>query len=138
MSLMAQMLAGIFFVFLAQAGTTVSGAYDVPVSMGIITYFIPYLYLFAAMFCLQKDKGGPEVIHVPGGPVMARLVSCLGFVTTLLTIVVSLIPAPEEANKTLAVLKIVGLTGVLLVVGWLLYRWGNRRRARIASRTFPS
>ncbi len=130
-SLLAQMLAGILFVCLAQAGTSVKGAYDVLVSMGIITYFIPYLYLFAAMFWLQKDRGGPEVIHVPGGPFVARMVSCLGFTTTLLTIIVSLIPSPEEPNKVLAVVKIVGLTGVLLVVGWLLYYWGNRRRSAL-------
>ncbi len=87
------------------------------VSMGII----PYLYLFAAMLCLQK-----KMIRVPGVPVMARLVSCFGFVTTLLPIVVSLIPAPKETNKTLVVVKIIGLTGVLLVVGWLLCHWENR------------
>ncbi|HMD42401.1 MAG TPA: hypothetical protein VKH45_04960 [Candidatus Acidoferrum sp.] len=57
MSLIAQREYILFF-----SGTTVRGAYDVLVSMGIITYFIPYLYLFAAMFCLQKEKNGPEVI----------------------------------------------------------------------------
>jgi amino acid transporter len=127
-SLIVQMLAGILFVFLAQAGTSVKGAYDVLVSMGIITYFIPYLYLFAAMFWLQREKAGPEVIRVPGGRVMARMVSSLGFVTTLLTIVVSLFPSPDEPNKVLAVVKIVGLTGVLILLGWLLYQMGNRRR----------
>lgn len=127
-SLIVQMLAGILFVFLAQAGTSVKGAYDVLVSMGIITYFIPYLYLFAAMFWLQGQAAGPEVIRVPGGPVMARMVACLGFVTTLLTIIVSVFPSPNEPNKVLAVVKIVGLTGVLVVLGWVLYHIGNRRR----------
>jgi glutamate:GABA antiporter len=127
-SLIAQFLAGTLCVFLAQAGTSVKGAYDVLVSMGIITYFIPYLYLFSAMFWLQKEKGGADVIHVPGGPKMARLIACLGFFTTSFTIAVSLIPAPEEPNKVLAVVKIVGLTAVLLLVGWLFYYLGNRRR----------
>jgi hypothetical protein len=102
------------------------------VSMGIITYFIPYLYLFAAMFWLQREKAGSEVIRVPGGPVIARAVSCVGFVTTLLTIIVSLIPAPDEPNKLLAVGKIVGSTSVLLVLGWLLYYFGKRRRTALA------
>jgi amino acid transporter len=133
MSLIVQMLAGILFVFLAQAGTSVKGAYDVLVSMGIVTYFIPYLYLFAAMFWLQEEKAGPEVIHVPGGPRMARIIACVGFGTTLLTIVISLVPSPEETNKVLAVIKVVGLTGVLLVLGWLLYFLGTRRRKASAS-----
>lgn len=130
-SLIVQMLAGILFVFLAQAGTSVKGAYDVLVSMGIVTYFIPYLYLFAAMFWLQKEKAGPEVIRVPGGPLVARLVACLGFVTTISTILLSLFPAPEEPNKALAVVKIVGLTGMLILLGCLLYYMGNCRRKKL-------
>jgi amino acid transporter len=129
-SLIVQMLVGILFVFLAQAGTSVKGAYDVLVSMGIITYFIPYLYLFAAMFRLQREPAGPEVIRVPGGLWVARGISCVGFVTTFLTIIVSLFPAADEPNKILAVVKIVGLTGVLLLIGWGLYFLGQRRRIR--------
>ena len=30
----------------SQAGTSVKGAYDMLVSMSVITYFIPYLFLF--------------------------------------------------------------------------------------------
>src|SRR6202165_3851053 len=111
------MFAGILFVFLGQAGTSVKGAYDVLVSMGIITYFIPYLFVFAAMFKLQWEKAGPEVIRVPGRKPVALLLSCVGFVTTLLTIALSLVPSPEEPNKVLATVKIVGLTAVLLMAG---------------------
>jgi amino acid transporter len=133
-SLIVQMLAGILFVFLAQAGTSVRGVYDVLGNMGIITYFIPYLYLFAAMFWLQKEKAGPEVIRVPGGTVMARMVSCLGFVTTLVTIIVSLFPSPDESNKLLAVIKVVGLTAGLVLLGWLLYYLGKQRREKVRPR----
>ena len=59
------------FIFLGQAGTSIKGAYDVLVSMGVITYFIPYLYLFAAMFKLQREPAGPDVIRVPGGKPVA-------------------------------------------------------------------
>ena len=41
-------------------GTSVKGAYDVLVSMGVITYFIPYLYLFASMFKLQSEPAGKK------------------------------------------------------------------------------
>ncbi|HKC42033.1 MAG TPA: APC family permease, partial [Gemmatimonadales bacterium] len=46
-------LAGLF-VFLGQAGTSVHGAYDALVSMSIIGYFIPFLFMFAAMIALQR------------------------------------------------------------------------------------
>jgi predicted cation transporter len=57
----------------------------------------------------------------------------VGFSTTLLTIVLSLIPAAEEPNKILAVVKIVGLTGLVLVVGVLLYFLGKGNAVRAAA-----
>jgi amino acid transporter len=130
-ALLTQLVLGVVFIFLGQAGTSVKGAYDVLVSMGVIAYFIPYLYLFAAMIKLQRDPGGPDVIRVPGGSVMAKLVATLGFLTTALTIILSLIPQPDEPNKPLALLKIVGGTGALVLVGVGIYVAG-RRRARTA------
>jgi amino acid transporter len=109
------------FVLLGQAGTSVKGAYDVLVSMGIITYFIPYLFVFAAMFRFQWEKADRNVIRVPGGKPVAILLSCLGFATTLFTIALSLVPPPEETNKILAMGKVIGLTTILLGAGATLY-----------------
>lgn len=130
-ALIGQAICGVVFIFLGQAGTTVKGAYDVLVSMGIITYFLPYLFLFAAMIRLQGDPAGPDVIRVPGGKPMAWLLSIVGFTTASLTIALSLIPSPDEANPALAIVKVVGGTAVLLAVGASLY-WLNRRRVRHA------
>jgi amino acid transporter len=129
-ALLTQFVLGVVFIFLGQAGTSVKGAYDVLVSMGVIVYFIPYLYLFAAMIKLQREPAGSDVIRVPGGTTVAKLVAALGFVTTTLTIVLSLIPQPDEPNKPLALFKIVGGTGALLLVGVWLYAAGKRRAAK--------
>jgi amino acid transporter len=126
-ALLTQFLLGVVFIFLGQAGTSVKGAYNVLVSMGVITYFIPYLYLFAAMIKLQREPAGPDVIRVPGGSMMAKLVASLGFLTTSLTILLSLIPQPDEANKPLAVFKVVGGCGALVLIGVWLYLSGKRR-----------
>jgi glutamate:GABA antiporter len=126
-ALLTQTVAGVIFVFLGQAGTSVKGAYDVLVSMGVITYFIPYLYVFAAMYRLQREPAGAEVIRVPGGKPVAQLISVVGFATTTLTIVLSLLPPPDEPNKPLAVLKIVGLTGLLILIGVGIY-WAGKKR----------
>ncbi|HKW67892.1 MAG TPA: amino acid permease, partial [Terriglobales bacterium] len=131
-ALILQAGCGILFVFLGQAGTSVKGAYDVLVSMGIITYFLPYLFLFGAMFRLQRDPAGGEVIRVPGGKPVALLISCVGFTTALLTIALSFVPSPEEANPGLAVVKVVGGTAILVSVGAVLY-WLGRKRAREAT-----
>jgi amino acid transporter len=129
-ALLTQFLLGVVFIFLGQAGTSVKGAYDVLVSMGVITYFIPYLYLFAAMIKLQREPAGPDVIRVPGGRSVAKLIATLGFVTTTATIAISLIPQPDEANKSLAVFKIVGATGALVLVGVWIFLAGKRRADR--------
>ena len=128
--LLTQFVFGAVFIFLGQAGTTIKGAYDVLVSMGVITYFLPYLYLFAAMYKLQSEPAGPEVIRVPGGAPVAKLVAIVGFLTTTFTIVLSVIPQLDEPNKPLAVLKVVGLSALLVLIGAWIYVAGKRRAAR--------
>lgn len=126
-ALLTQFVLGAVFILLGQAGTSVKGAYDVLVSLGVIFYFIPYLYLFAAMIKLQREPVGAGVIKVPGGKHVAKLVATVGFLTTTLTIVLSLIPQPDEPNKPLALFKIIGGTGALVLVGAWIYFAGKHR-----------
>jgi glutamate:GABA antiporter len=133
-SLITQTLVASLLVLLGQAGTSIKGAYDVLVSMSIIGAFVPYLYLFAAMFKLQKEPAPPGIFRVPGGRPVARFVAGVGFATTALTIMVSLLPSPDEANKILALIKVVGLTGVTIGTGYLIYYLGNRKRNASSSR----
>jgi len=125
-------LAGMIFAFLGQVSTTVNGAYDVLVSMSIIAYFIPYLFLFAAMIRVQKLPAGPNVVRVPGGRRVAIPLAILGLITTSITICLSVLPSENEANKTLAVVKVAGMTLVLLAGGTVLYLLGKRRQRRSA------
>jgi len=127
LALMLQAVCGVAFIFLGQSGTTVKGAYDVLVSIGVITYFLPYLFLFGAMLHFQREPAGPDVICVPGGKPIAIVISCVGLSTSLLTIALSFVPSPAEANPALAVLKITGGTAALLLIGALLY-WLAKRR----------
>ncbi len=108
-------LAGIAVALLGQAGTTVRGAYQVMVSMGVLSYFVPYLFLFGAMICLQARAAGPEVRRVPGGKPVAIALACVGLASTSLTIVLSAIPAQDEPHKLLSVVKVVG--GALMLIG---------------------
>ncbi len=122
-------LAGMVVAALGQAGTTVRGAYDVLVSMGIINYFLPYLWMFAAMAKLQNRPAGPEVRRVPGGRPVALLLAVVGFVSTAVTIVLSVIPADEEPNKPLAVAKVLVSTVVLIAAGAITFWIGKRKRS---------
>jgi glutamate:GABA antiporter len=127
-SLLVQAGIAAILIFAGQAGTTVEGAYNVLVSMSIIAYFIPYLFMFAAMIRLQREPAGPEVIRVPGGKPVAITLAAIGFTTTALSIGLAMLPADTEPNKVLALFKIVGLTLALLAAGIGLYLVGRRRQ----------
>ena len=128
-SLLTQAGVAAAFILLGQAGTTVKGAYDVLVSLAIISYFIPYLFMFASMIRLQREPAGPAVMRVPGGRPVAVGMALLGFAVTAGSIALALIPAQDEANKLLAVTKVAGLTILLVAAGALVYYLGRRRRS---------
>jgi glutamate:GABA antiporter len=129
-ALLVQAFSGAIFIGLSQAGTTVYGAYEVLVSMGIITYFIPYLFVFASLIRLQREPTAPQTMRIPGGRPVATALGALGFTTTLITIVFSVLPGADEPHKLLAIAKIVGLTAVLLAIGVLLFAFGKSRAAK--------
>jgi amino acid transporter len=126
-ALLVQAVISAVFVVLGQAGTSVRGAYDVLVSMSIITYFVPFLFMFAALIKVQNESAGPDVMRVPGGRPAAVLFGAIGFLTTAIAIVLACVPAADEPNKTLAVVKIVGLSVALIAVGAIVYLVGRRR-----------
>ena len=76
------------------------------------------------------EPAGPDVIRVPGGTMVAKLVATVGFLTTSLTIALSLVPQPDEPNKPLAIFKVVGGCGALILLGVWIYLAGKRRAAR--------
>ncbi len=120
--------AGALCALLSQAGSSVQGAYDVLVSMSIITYFIPFVFLFLSMIRLQREPPPPGVVRLFGGKPMAILLASTGLATTLLTIVLAVIPPDEESQKGLAVAKVIGSTVLLVGAGMAVF-W-NRRRSR--------
>src|SRR5262245_24622951 len=69
------------FIFLGQAGTSVKGAYDFLVGMGVISYFLPFLYMFCAVIRLQREPAHPGVIRIPGGKPVAIVVALDSFLT---------------------------------------------------------
>jgi amino acid transporter len=126
-------LAGIVVVVLGQAGTSVRGAYEMFVAMGFLSYFVPYLFLFGAMIRLQAKPAGPEVRRVPGGRPVAILLAVLGLMSTAATIVLSAIPAEDEPNKLLAVVKVAGGCAVLMGAGVVVFVLERRKHGRAAA-----
>ena len=127
--------AGIAAVFtvLGQLGTTVKGAYDILVNMGVIAFFIPYAMMYAAMIRAQWLPAGPEVKRVPGGRPVAVLLGVMGFTTVTVSIGLACLPPPNDPDPRLAVIKVVGSSLTMVAVGVGLYFVGRARRGVEAS-----
>ncbi len=132
-SLIVQALCCVVVILMGQLGSSVRGAYSLLVSMSIITNFIPYLFMFAALIRLQREPVEAGVIRIPGGKPVAIMLASLGFVTTCAVIVGSMIPDASEPNKIVAVGKVVVLSAILLGGGVALYAAGKHNSLRSAS-----
>jgi amino acid transporter len=122
--------AGIIVTILGQAGTTVRGAYEVLISITVITTFLPFLLLFAALIRLTL-RGTIPHLSIPGGPVVAVALAALGFFTTALTILLSTVPAPDEPRPWLALTKVLLSTLAVLVAGLAVFAIGRRKERTI-------
>ena len=119
-------LAGIAVAILGQAGTSVRGAYDVLVSLTVVTTFLPFLLLFAALIRLAA-RGAIHHYPLPGGAPVAVALAGIGFLATAATIVLSAIPSPDDANPTLAVAKVLLSTLAIILTGLVVFAIGRRK-----------
>lgn len=118
----------------SQFNETTRGAYQFLIDAGIILYFIPFLYMFAAVIKLAHRKDRRDNTHavlVPGGIMGTWIAGGLGFIVVLVGILVSLVPPGDSANKLGFELKLVGGTVASIVLGLVLY-WRGARSKRSA------
>ena len=127
-ALAVQAVFAAIFIFLGQAGTSVRGAYDFLVGMGVISYFLPFLYMFASVIRFQREPAGPEVMRIPGGKPVAIFLAILGLLTTIVSSVLACIPPAEEPNKFLAVVKLIGSSALMVGIGAVIYWIGKSRK----------
>jgi amino acid transporter len=123
-SILVQAIISGLILLISQINETMRGAYQFLVDAGIILYFIPFLYMFAAAVKLAKRRDRFENEHavlIPGGKLGVWLISSLGFVIVLIGIVVSLVPPGDSADKLGFEMKLVGGTVVAIALGLSLY-----------------
>ncbi|HWU48663.1 MAG TPA: APC family permease [Asticcacaulis sp.] len=106
---------------LSAAGSSVAGAYDFVVAMGVITFMIPYLWMFAAYFLVQKRDGAGLDFRTPGGGKWAKFWAGLGALMVLSAIAGSLVPSPEAPHPLAAFIKLAVASVVLVLIGALIY-----------------
>ncbi len=117
---------------LGQAGETPKQAYNVLVSLGVVSFFLPYIAMFAAMIRLQREPAGPEVVRPPGGRPTAILLGWTGLATSVTAVVLACIPPPDEADGRRYVIKVVGLSALLVASGVAAWMVGSARKRAAA------
>jgi amino acid transporter len=125
-ALVLQAVAAALIALLGQAGSSVRAAYDVLVGMGVITYFIPFLLMFAATIALEDEPGEPGAIRPPGGKALRSVAALLGFLTTAIAAGLAAFP-PGDGHPWRAAAKVMGGAGFLALLGAVLYFRGARR-----------
>ena len=70
-------------------------------------------------------------VLIPGGKLGVWIAGGLGFLVTLLGIVLSFVPPGETENKLLFEVKLVSGTAIAVMIGLLLYWRGARQKAKV-------
>ena len=120
--------ATVLFVLLSGLGGRAEQVYSVLVSLEIVIYFIPYLYLFAALLRLSLGRSRGEAPLVAGRRAWTWLVGGVGLVVTAGSLVLALIPGEDVASPRAFYLTVLGSLGGNLATGAALYWYGRRRR----------
>jgi amino acid transporter len=128
-ALITQAVISAILIFLGQSGTSVKGAYSVLVSATVVTTLVPFLFLFASALKFRAARATVQTIWIPGGQWTVAAAAIIGLSTTVVGIVFAGFPADDDPNKVLAVLKVIGLTAMMLLSGVAIYLLGRRRAA---------
>jgi glutamate:GABA antiporter len=154
-SVLAQGLFGILFVFLGQAGSSVAGAYNILVAIAVVITMVPFMFLFASMIRLQNRHRFPDQLPTnsaspaiaPSNPppdsasesftsftslssFTSKTLGLIGFLSAAFATLLSLIPPTEEPHKLLYLAKLLGSTAALIALGLLIFHLGRRRNTK--------
>jgi glutamate:GABA antiporter len=132
-AILVQAVASGAVLLLSQINETTRGAYQKLVDITVIIYFIPFLYMFAAVIKLagRKDRNQNEhAVLIPGGKIGVWITSAVAFAITLASIFFSIIPPGDSSNKVLFEVEVVGASIAVIVLGLGLYYRGARAKAR--------
>ena len=135
-SILVQAGVSLLLLLVSNINETTSGAYQILVDAATILYFIPFLYMYAAVIKLagRADRRQNEhAVLIPGGKIGVWIAGAVGFLVTLGGIALSFVPPGESENKYVFSVKLVSGTVIAVGLGLVLYYRGVRAKAREAA-----
>ena len=133
-SIAVQTVIVALMVMLSQAGDTLKGAYDFLVSMTVLSYTLPFPFLFVVFLVVQGRSAPAGAWRMPGGPRLAVVVGAVGLLSTVIAIACTLVPSPDSKNPAAEAAKLVFASAVLILSGVAFYlaaRWRAGARAKV-------
>jgi amino acid transporter len=136
-AIIVQAVLSAAILLIANVNERISGAYEILINATLIIYFIPFLYMFAAIIKLayrpdRKNNTGAALI--PGGKAGVWTAGLLGFLITFISILLAFIPSKDVSDKMGYVVKIVFGTIIAVALGFVLYWRGARSKRAEAAR----
>jgi len=131
-AIIVQALLSAALLVVSNFGQNIAAAYEILINATVIVYFIPFLYMYAAVIKLayRTDRSAHrDAALIPGGTSGVWIAGSLGFIVTLLSIGLAFIPSMDVENKPLYVIEIVVGTLVAMGLGVALYMRGARVKA---------
>ena len=123
-------VATIGLIILSSLGGHAEQVYHALISLEIAIYFIPYLYLFAALIKLQATGALNDAQLTPIRKIRRYVIAAIGFVVTATALVLALIPGENIESPAKFYLMVFGSLAFNLVIGAVLYLQGKRTRPR--------
>jgi amino acid transporter len=124
-SIAVQTIVVALIVVLSQAGETLKATYDFLVAMSVLSYTLPFLFLFAVF------------LKAPRGRVSLS-VGLVGMAATVVAVLCTLVPSPDARNQLFEAAKLVFASAMLIVSGVLAYLLATGGRIRGYGRSAPS
>jgi glutamate:GABA antiporter len=112
--------------------STANNAYYFLVDATNILYFIPFVYIYAAVIRLAyvgNREGNTDAVLIPGGKIGVWIAGSVAMVVTILAIAFSFIPSPGETKWIFELKLVLGTIGFIGIGLILYYRgWSAKRR----------
>jgi amino acid transporter len=131
-SILVQAGISLAVLLLSNINETTSGAYQILVDAATVLYFVPFLYMYAAVIKLAGREDRRQNVHavlIPGGKIGVWIAGGLGFLVTSAGIALSFVPPGETTNKYVFSAKLIGGTVVAIGFGLVLYYRGVRQKS---------
>jgi glutamate:GABA antiporter len=125
-----QMVIVAVIVVLSQAGDTLKGAYDFLVAMSVLSYTLPFVFLFAVLIAVQGRAFPAGEWRAPGGRRAALVIGWGGLAGTITAVICTLVPSPQAADQVGEMIKLVAASACLILSGAAAYALARRSATR--------